>query len=159
MAFSAQSKYWKMIRTYEVLKRIYTNNGSRITTSESQDAAEDFFCTCYHFKDWLIKDKTLSFSKSEVEILINSSLHLKYAADFCNSFKHGGLDRTSRSGEPFHGTTPHFKIDLTPNGFIMTSRLDIVIGKGKMDALALATGCIEEWDAFLKAKGVVLVKK
>jgi hypothetical protein len=148
MDFKAVDKYWRMIRVYNQLKRISTNNGSEISNAESGDATEDFFCQCYHLKDWLIKDKSLL--KEDVEEFINKSPSLSLAADYCNSFKHAGLKRPPRSGKLIQKINTHVNFDLTTTGFVASSRLEITISGKKYDSLVLAENCIKDWDRFLR---------
>lgn len=72
------------------------------------------------------------------------------AADYCNSFKHAGLDKKSRSRQELEKMNTHVNFDLTPKGFIASARLELTIGGKKYDAFSLATDCIKEWDNFLE---------
>ncbi len=153
MEYNAVDKYRSMLRAYDRLKRISTNNGNTISNTESRDTTEDFFNQCYHFKDWLKTDKTLSLLEN-VEDYINNTPSLSLAADYCNSFKHGGISRT-RSGKDLQQINTHINFDLTPRGFIASSRLEITISGEKYDSLKLAKDCIEGWNKFLKSNKIV----
>lgn len=51
MEYSAADKYRRMLRAYDVLKRVTRDNGNSISNTDARDAAEDFFNQCYYFKD------------------------------------------------------------------------------------------------------------
>jgi len=87
---------------------------------------------------------------ANVEDFISKSNALSLAADYCNSFKHGGLDKNSRSGQELEKMNTHINFDLTPTGFVASARLELTIGGKKYDAFSLATDCMKEWDSFLE---------
>lgn len=141
---------------YGALEKIYTNN--IVDHFEIEGVVEDFFCNCYRLKDWLIKDKTVALSKLEVDRFINNSTYLKYAADFCNAFKHGGLDhsRKPRSGDIFHDTTSYIAVNVSPDAVVAKHGLNVAFGNETFDAFIFATDCIKEWDMFLQSEAIVL---
>jgi len=157
MEYKASDKYNRMKREYQKLIIINSNNKiiiddvvqPGISNTDSHDGSENFFNQCYHLKDWIKKDPSISFSEN-IEDFINKSESLSLCADYCNSFKHGGLDRTPRSGKEIEKVNTHINLDLTPTGFIASSRSEITISGKKYDAFLLATNCIKEWDNFLK---------
>lgn len=153
MEFIAKDKYFCMRRAYERLKKINTNNGNSISNTEAKDSTEDFFNHCYHFKDWLKKDRSISIT-SDIEDFINNSTSLSLAADYCNSFKHGGLDKKARSNKQLEKINTHIKFDLTPSGFIATSSLEITIDGVKYDAFSLASDCVDEWNKLLRQNNI-----
>lgn len=154
MKFSANDKYRRMLRAYDTLKRINIDNGSSISNTDARDAAEEFFNQCYHFMDWLKKDPSVK-TNQDVEKFINTSSPLRLAADYCNSFKHAGLDKKSRSGQEIQKINTHINFDLTPAGFVASSRLEITISGKSYDALKLATECIEAWGIYLRTNQVI----
>lgn len=153
MEFTAKDKFSSMKRAYERLKRINLNQGNAISNTDAKDATEEFFNQCYHFKDWLKKDTSIAVIQ-EVEVFINKSDSLALAADYCNSFKHSGLDKPSRSNKIIEKINTHIKFDLTPTGFIASSRLEITISAKKYDALSLASDCLHEWEKFLEQNNI-----
>lgn len=154
MEFTAKDKFFSMKRAYERLRRINTDNGNSISNTDAKDAAEEFFNQCYHFKDWLKKDHSISIT-SNIEEFITNSTSLSLAADYCNSFKHGGLDKKARSNKQLEKINTHIKLDLTPGGFIATSRLEITINGIKYDAFSLATDCVDEWNKLLSKNNIL----
>ena len=53
MEYRTADKYRRMLRAYDVLKRVNTDNGNSISNTDARDAAEDFFNQSHHLKDWL----------------------------------------------------------------------------------------------------------
>jgi predicted DNA-binding protein len=153
MEFNALDKYKKMLRRYKRLEVISTNTGNIISDTLLKDAVEDFFNQCYHFKDWLKKDKNINLSL-DIEKYINQSQPLSFAADFCNTFKHSGLNNNVRSKKNLEKMNNHIKIDSTPKGFVCSSKLELTIDGRKYDAFNLATKCIEEWNKFLDINNI-----
>ena len=51
MDYPFSTKYHRMMRAYEKLATISTNNGPNITNTDAADFAESFFIQCYHLKD------------------------------------------------------------------------------------------------------------
>src|SRR5664280_2882564 len=117
MQYNAADKYLRMLRAYGVLERINTDNGNSISNTDARDAAEEFFNQCYHFKDWIKKDASIRVDQ-DVEEFINFSSAMQLAADYCNSLKHAGLDKRSRSGKEIERVNTHMKLDLTSRGFV-----------------------------------------
>jgi hypothetical protein len=153
MQYNAADKYLRMLRAYGVLERINTDNGNSISNTDARDAAEEFFNQCYHFKDWIKKDASIRVDQ-DVEEFINFSSAMQLAADYCNSLKHAGLDKRSRSGKEIERVNTHMKLDLTSRGFVASSRLELMIGGQSYDAFKLATECVRAWDDYLRKNQV-----
>ena len=149
MEFNPKDKFYGMKRSYERLKKINTDNGNSISNADPKDATEDFFNQCYHFKDWLKKDSSITLAE-DIENFISENDSLSLAADYCNSFKHAGLDKKSRSGQEIEKMNTHVNFDLTPKGFVASARLELTIGGKKYNTFSLATDCIKDWDNFLE---------
>jgi hypothetical protein len=154
MEFKMATKYHRMMRSYEKLRRVSTNTGNSISLTEGKDAAEEFFTECYHFKDWLIKE--LPNLKQSVENHVSRSVPLSLAADYCNTFKHAGLDRKPRSGQQLDQVLQHTRLDLTPHGFVASAQVEIKTAGKSYPAFGLATDCIHDWDTFLRANNVTI---
>ena len=156
MEFPAKDKYWSMQRAYARLKKINTNNGSEISNADARDTIEDFFNQAYHFKDWLKKDPDIVLT-NDVEEYINGNFPLSLAADYCNSFKHAGLDREPRAGKSIEKINTHINFVFEPTkGFSTSSSLELTINEQKYDAFKLATECIEAWNTFLGLNHIVI---
>lgn len=156
MEFILKDKYFSMKRAYERLKKISINNGNSISTTDAKDATEEFFNQCYHFKDWLKKNTSVLITK-DIEQFIDNSNSLSLAADYCNSFKHAGLDKLPRSNVKIENINTHTTFDLTSSGFIAFSRLELTISGKKYDAFSLATDCIDTWNKFLKLNNIEFI--
>lgn len=162
MDYDSSRKYGSMVRAYSRFKQINTDAGSTISLHAARDAADDFFQHCYHLKDYIKKDPTFSHIDIDIDIetVVNDSPNLALAADYCNAGKHAGLDRDSRSGKIIERSNVHTKLDITPHGFVATSRLELIISGERYDAFELATACMEEWDQILVGKeGLALAPK
>ena len=153
MEHKAHNQYRTMLRAYQELERISTNNGNKISFADPDYEVRSFFIHCYHLKDSLKKDLTIAL-REDVEKFITGSNSLSLAADYANSFKHGGLDRKTRSGEVLGKTNKHLRLDLTPTGFVGSARMELTISGEKYDAFTLATECINEWNSYLKRNNV-----
>ena len=154
MDFDIGSKYRQMKRAYDKLETIGTNTGSSITNVDAKDAAEEFFTQCYHFKDWL--KKAYPALNRTVEQYISNSLPLSLAADFCNTFKHAGLDSNPRLREHLATINTHIKMDFTPQGIVASSHIEIKTPTRSFNGLDIAGQCIQEWDKFIQNNNVVI---
>jgi hypothetical protein len=141
-----------MIRDYEKLKKISTNNGWEINNTDASDFTEAFFNRCYHLKDWIKKDPTVS-PAIDVEAYINKTGPLRIAADFCNSLKHAGLSRPGRTGGQLDGVLTHINMDIMPGGGT-SAQVEIRMGSKKYNAFKLASDCVAAWDRFFKIHGL-----
>lgn len=89
-----------------------------------------------------------------VERFIQKTPALRIVADYCNSLKHAGLDRKSRSGEPVETVNTHLKIDLTPRGIATSAQLKIKVGRKKYNAYRLATDSVSAWKHFFMLNSI-----
>ncbi len=153
MECKASNQYRTMLRAYQELERITNNNGNKISFADPDYEVKNFFIHCYHFKDILKKDSTITL-KEEVEKFITESNSLSLAADYANSFKHGGLDRKTRSSKVLGKTNKHLRLDLTPTGFVGSARMELTVSEEMYDAFTLATECISEWNNYLKRNNI-----
>ncbi len=147
MKYEIADKYRRMLRAYERLRVICTDNGNTIDNASPRDLAEAFFSQCYHLKDYIKKERP---DAPDVEAYINKTGPLRIAADFCNSEKHAGLDRKPRAGEKISAILVHMKMDYLPGRFRASGRVEIRLGEKSYDALKLATDCVKGWDKYLK---------
>ena len=155
MDYSYSSKYHQMIRVYDKLTLVSTDNRRGIDNSEARDLAEEFFNQCYHLKDWIKKDSTIG-SHVDVEAYIAKTRVLQIAADYCNSLKHAGLDRKSRSGGQIEKINTHMSLDLTPRGWLGSSQVEFVLAGKKYNAYRLATDSVAAWRSFFALHKIVL---
>lgn len=157
MDYPFSRKYHAMLRNYEKLKVISTNNGPGIDNATAGDLSTSFFADCYHLKDWIKKDPKIGqAAKDDVEIYITKSPVLRIAADYTNSLKHAGLDNKPRSGSHLDGINTHMKIDLTPRGFETSAQVVIIFGSKRYNAFRLATDCVHDWQNFFKKHSIAI---
>lgn len=154
MQFKAANKYHQMMRSYEKRRRVGANTGNSISNVAGKDATEEFFTQCYHFKDWLKKE--LPRLSQQIEDHITSSSALSVAADYCNSFKHAGLDKQPRSGETLVEIMEHTRMELTPQGFVGSAEVEIRTASKTYRASDVAADCIRDWDAFLRSNNITV---
>lgn len=153
MDFQAAAKYARMVNEYKRLQKISTDTGGSIGLDEAKACGESFFIQCHSFKDWL-KNEHPKLAK-DIEDHITNSSALALAADYANTFKHGGLSGSPRSGRKIEGINQHTHLDLSGRGPITSAKLEITVDGVKIDALALAKDCLAAWDAFLNANNIV----
>jgi hypothetical protein len=91
-----------------------------------------------------------------VESYISNSAPLSLAADYCNTFKHAGLDKKPRSGQQLVEVLQHTRMDITPQGFVCSAQVEIKTDAKNYRAFDLATDCIHDWNAFLRINSIVI---
>jgi hypothetical protein len=155
MDYSFSKKYHAMMRAYDKLKTISTDNGPHIVNTDAGDLAEAFFNHCYHLKDWIKKDPAIP-SHVDVEAYIQKTCALRIVAVYCNSLKHAGLDRKSRSGGQVENVLTHLKIDLTPRGFVSSAQFEIILGSKRYNAYKLASDSVAAWKSFFALNSITL---
>lgn len=102
-----------------------------------------FFQDCYHLKDWIINDPTISVSKQDVENYINGSKYLKIVGGIANATKHLKL-----LNEPRQGVGKN--IDVSELEIGEDKGLIVVYGSGEsIFAHSLAIFAMQEWQVFL----------
>jgi hypothetical protein len=152
MNYSIATKYHQMIRSYNTLRKVSINTGNHISNVDGQEATEDFFVHCYHFKDY-VKREFPPLSKT-VEDFISNSFELSLCADYCNASKHAGLDKNPRSGEHFESILEHTRMDVVRDQFICSATVEIKTNRGSYKSIDIATKCIEKWNPFLRLNGI-----
>ena len=150
-----QEQYDRTKRWYDRFATV--NNGRRhdVSSDNYLDEIYAFFHNCYHLKDWIRNDSSVSSSvRGAVEDYINSDRALSLCADICNSLKHLRLT-SHRSGENPTFGKKHFALTLGP-GLPTTISLkwEVVTNSGPMDAFDLATECLAAWASFFKHHGL-----
>jgi len=151
MNLSAAEKYRRMLRAYETFRVACTDTAKQeIANTEAMDIAEDFFTVCYHLKDYLIKDSWLDLEKAEIENYVTSSRGLSFAADFCNTIKHGDWSKAPRSGKQLNEVRRHLSMNFTGTRWINSSRLEIILDGKSEDGLTIATACVDDWNSFFE---------
>lgn len=111
-----------------------------------------FFLNCYHLKDWIKNDDTVSqTAKKHVAKFIDDNECLRICADICNSIKHLKLDKKHRNSEDVAlesalwisvGTASKF-IHIKPTITNLTTQVE-------QDAFTLASDCVQKWQEFIE---------
>ncbi len=152
MEYTVKEKYAHMIRVYHRFAQISINNGEKISNAEAKDTAEEFFNQCYHLKDYFKKDESIK-NKQDVEEYITNNFSLSIAADYCNTFKHSGLDKNhkKRFDKDIEQINTHiFIFHPTPEGRVNFSRLELKVDGESYDVFAITTECVNAWNQFFK---------
>jgi hypothetical protein len=148
-------QYERMRRSFDRFRGFKPGIVAHNISSDYEDDIYAFFMHCYHLKDWIKNDRSVKARMpniaSGVEQFINESEALSLCADLCNSLKHLELKR-SRSGEgPAFGRKQyHYRLNIGSGSSIRLAWLIERNSKPPIDALELATECIDEWDKFLQ---------
>jgi hypothetical protein len=165
---SAQPPKWKEMwdRVQRWHQRFAETDQGRIHDRSSdfyQDEAYAFFITCFHLKDWLKNDPSSTPVATDVEQFVANSPNLRLCADLCNGSKH--LVLTAPRVDPATQIgRRHFEVELhasigpspTPARPTKISAKYEIHATGKMyDAFQVATACRDEWEGYLKGKGLL----
>lgn len=128
------------------------NSGTRHGQSFEMDIDEFlvFFIFCYHLKDWIIKETHIS--RQVTEEFIKKTRCLAICADIANGTKHLGVGDVGSKTHP-----PRSREDFRMRECVMISgdqaKPNILIDFDdgtQVDAMTLATKCMEAWAEFLK---------
>ena len=93
-----RQQFDRVTRWYDRFAQIDSGKVHNMATDSYEDEVYSFFLNCYHLKDWIINDPSVSVAQTTVESFINCSQELSLCADICNGLKHLVLKR-SRSGK------------------------------------------------------------
>jgi hypothetical protein len=90
-------QYERVIRWFERFKTINSGKMHTTSTENYEDEVHAFFQNCYHLKDWIKNDTSIT-RLLDVEEYINVAVSLQLCADICNALKHLSRIRPNRSG-------------------------------------------------------------
>ena len=111
-----------------------------------------FFQSCYHLRDWLRYSGEVS--QQDLDDLFRSSVELKLCQDLCNGSKHYELTR-ARVDSEFSLVREYVPSEWTENRPHTNENWFIISGQYKYDLFELASICMEAWQQFLSAKGLI----
>lgn len=153
MAYIEQ--YERTKRWYERFRALNSGRPHEVPSDNYVDEIYAFFMNCYHIKDWIKADLSVSAAIREtVEGHINSSQPLRLCADVCNSLKHFRLTRPRSDENPAFGRK-RFALSLgVGQPTTIGLKYEVTTNTGPVDAFQLATDCIAAWDAFFSANGL-----
>jgi hypothetical protein len=115
----------------------------------SVDDIYAFFLNCYHLKDWIKNDDSLSQSvRDQVEGFINKNKCLQICADICNSTKHLKLNQAPRcvGGDLIEST---LWIGARDGSKYIWVRSTILTDQGERNAFEIARECVNKWREFI----------
>jgi hypothetical protein len=161
-----EEQYERMQRALREVERYYEGlSGSRTYDVDDfqrfRDAVIHFFQDCFHLRDWLKNDPSVSIPDQDLFDLFNvrsPSRHLPVSRDVANGSKHLRIDRPSVSRDA--KVAPSGRLDWTPGstmpeGVIRHSITVQIHATKVMDALELAKVCVKDWNAFLRSKRLI----
>jgi len=128
------------------------------------DAIHAFATTAYHIKDWLIKHRTSSYQKEDVENHVASSVALSSCRDICNALKHAEITNYEPSTAEVVASTSALTIlslgftDSSSNFQHITRKSfrTKVVRKddSRIDVVELAKQAIQDWESFFISHGL-----
>jgi hypothetical protein len=146
---------WKRVgRWFERFRETAKGRDHKRESDAYQDEAYAFFLTCFHLKDWLKNDDASSAAASDVEDFISESPSLRLCADLANGSKHLRLTRPRVDPEAKVGRRQYF-LTLGSGVPRIAAKYEVEAAGKKHDAFELASECMREWEAYLKAKGLL----
>lgn len=147
-------QYERMKRWYRRFASLDHGRSHDVTSDNYVDEIYAFFMNCYHLKDWIKHDTTISAAvRQAVEPHINSNRPLMLCADICNSLKHLQLT-SNRSGESPTFGPKQFGLSLGGGPTTITLKYVVNTTTGPIDAFRLATECVAAWDTFVAANAL-----
>ncbi len=150
-----REQYDRMKRWYNRFVEIDQGRLHSVPSDYYLDEIYAFFLNCYHLKDWIKNDSTVSAAAQQaIEGFINSNRSLRLCADICNSLKHLRLGPCRSSENPTFGKK-HFALSAGSGPTIISLKYEIDTTTGPEDAFQLATECVAAWDTFLKSYGLL----
>jgi hypothetical protein len=146
---------WNRVeRWYSRFKQTNDGRVHDLASDHYQDEAYAFFQNAYHLKDWLKNDRQASTRVADVEAFISSSQNMRLCADLCNGSKHLALTSSRESADTKIGQRS-FQVGLS-EPVTISARYAVESAGRTYDAFALAHDCLQEWRAYLTAKGLLV---
>jgi hypothetical protein len=139
------------------MEKIYA--GIFSSSGHDKEAYDDdvisFFIHCYHVRDWIIQLNKIGITTRQVDAYIDSHQALRICADLANGSKHCKLTRSLRTGHQPHIAEKKRNASTWlaggGGGEVMKSTYSVLSNTEFLDALELATECVQLWDAYLRA--------
>ena len=150
-----RSQYSRVLRSYDVFKKIDCGDWSGHSLNEHYDQIYSFFVECYSLKDWIQKDLSKEDLDENVENFINQNNVLKLCADIANGKKHLELNKPPRYGLD---TNLQHEVHLNEDEDTPKVRTKIYIHSDSgipLDSFGVATQCVLKWTEFLKRNGLL----
>lgn len=143
-------------RYLERIKGIYS--GVFCLKGHDKEAFDDdvisFFIHCYHVRDWIIHLNKVGVNARHVDSYIDRHKALRICADLANGSKHCKLTRSLRTdrqpqiaGKERYATT---WLSGGGGGEMMRCKYTVLSNSDFIDALELATECMNLWELYVK---------
>jgi len=145
-----KDQYDRVLRWH---KRISDINQGILHNQDSRyydDEIYSFFINCYHLRDWMLKDKTLTITKKDAKLkeFIDNSNQMKICHDICIGLKHLEITSPKIDKKTQFGSR-HYNLTLGGNKPVLSVKYCIRCKGQTFDAFSLATECIKEWNNFI----------
>lgn len=145
-----QEQLERLKRWYGRFESIDQGRPHTVASDHYIDEIYAFFLSCYHLKDWIKNDSTVTpGAKNKVEDFINKNDCMSICADLCNGLKHLKLTKERSKKHPKFGARK-FSLDLGEPTPIIKIECSIMTKTGTIDAFELASHCIQKWERFIK---------
>lgn len=150
-----QQQFKRMKRWYGRIKkidqRIPDEFNLRTNFRNYLDEVYAFFQNCYHLKDWIKNDDTVTqLAKDKVEDFIDKNVCMSICADLCNGSKHLKLIKPSRSKKDPKLQGLKVSMKRGEPKPIIKVKISIKTKTGTIDALELVSECVQKWEEFIK---------
>lgn len=149
MVHKYQEQFERMMRWYEHFQKLDSGIEHTLASENYQDMVFAFFMNCFHLKDWIKNDDTLS-SKPDVEGFVRNTTSMQLCGDICNGIKHLTLNRAPHSTENPKFGPRHYSVTVGGDETTIKIKWVIKTNSGDRDAFQLATDCVNEWKEFIK---------
>jgi hypothetical protein len=138
------------------MENIYA--GVFLSSNHDKESLDDdvisFFIHCYHVRDWIIHLNKLGITARDVDSYIDSHHALRICADLANGLKHCKLKRTLRTND-----APHIAVKTRKSSTssfensgdeFMKCTYSFLSDGEFIDALELATKCVQLWGIYIQ---------
>jgi hypothetical protein len=129
---------------------VVTSDEVVASAAQLTDEFYAFFQNCYHLKDWLARDPSVSLTQA-VDDFIDNSPEMRLCADLCNRTKHAELTWT-RAGDKDITTGQNVAVRIGVGNFTSWT---VRSGTTEIDGFDLATRCMLEWTRYLQTEGLI----
>jgi hypothetical protein len=124
---------------------------------QRRDDFYSFFGAAYHLADWIKKDDVVDQTARDAAWSFRHTGTVGLAGDVTNGHKHLKRDRKPARDASAHVSVTGglFQLDTAQLDMAQLGTFVIAGDRTWEDALEVADRCIAEWDAFLRARGLL----
>jgi hypothetical protein len=147
--------YARTLRWYARLQKVRAACGQVGIHQDCEDYIYAFFQNCFHLRDWLLKSRVIH--KSQLDQLFESNVELRLCRDICNGTKHMTITRKPSIDADFYTFREydHLHISSPSDDPHAMEKFMIRASGEKWDAFELADRCMQIWNEFLEARGLL----